>query len=281
MQGKNDPLTKISASDDTWALGKPDLIVDVPPQDVPATGVIEYRYIPVDIGLTENKWLRGYEFKVGAKSVLHHIIAFTEDSANPGPRQLMGGFGPGKEPRHLPDEAGFLLTPTTQFVMQIHYTTNGQATVDNTQLALYLSDEEPKYQFRNDQAVNFRFAIPPHAQDFPSSAELVLKKDALIYSFSPHMHFRGKRMDYTAIYPDGKKEWLINIPNYRFDWQMDYKLKEPKLLPAGTKIVANGAFDNSEMNAFNPDPSKEVRWGDQTWEEMFIGFVGMAYADGE
>ena len=281
MNGKSDPLTKFVADARTWQLGEPDLIVDVPPQDVPASGVVDYRYIPVELGLTENKWLRGYEFFIDQKPVLHHIIAFSEDSTNPGRRQLLGGYGPGKEPRFLPDNTGVLLTPTTRFVMQIHYTTNGRAAVDNSKLALYFSDKKPTYQFQNVNAVNFNFVIPPNEQDFPTKAAFTLKGDAYLYFFSPHMHFRGKRMDYTAVYPDGHEEWLINIPNYRFDWQMDYQLKEPKLLPAGTRIIANGAFDNSAMNAFNPDPSQSVKWGEQTWEEMFIGFVGIAYTNGE
>ena len=280
MQGDKDPLTSLITKAPEWTLGKPDLIVDVPAQDVPATGVIDYRYIPVDIGLTESKWVRAYEYSIGEKAVLHHIIAFTEDTAKPGARQLMGGYGPGKPPTQLPEDAGFLLTPTTRFVMQIHYTTNGRAAVDNTKMALYFADETPKYHIRNDNAINPRFVIPPQVQDYPISATFNVPKDSYLYSFSPHMHFRGKRMDYTVVYPDGRSELLINIPNYRFDWQMDYKLKEPLFLPKDTKIVANGAFDNSEMNQFNPDPNQEVRWGDQTWEEMFIGFVGIAYAEG-
>jgi len=126
---------------------------------------------------------------------MHHIIAFSEDTSKPGPRQLLGGYGPGKPPRELPDDTGVLLTPTTRFVIQIHYTTNGKATVDHTKLALYFSDEAPTYQFRNDNAVNFAFTIPPNVQDFPSTASITLKKDSYLYSFSPHMHFRGKSMD--------------------------------------------------------------------------------------
>ncbi len=278
-KGKNDPLAQLKPDTQTWRLGEPDLIVDVPAQEVPATGVVDYRYIPVELGLTENKWLRAYEFNVDQKPVLHHIIAFSEDKNNPG-RKLLGGYGPGKEPRPLPDNTGVLLTPSTHFIMQIHYTTNGQATVDRSKLALYFSDEPPKYQFRNDNIVNFGFIIPPNEQDYATKAGITLKNDSYLYFFSPHMHFRGKRMDYTAVYPDGKEEWLINIPNYRFDWQMDYQLKEPKFLPAGTRIIAKGAFDNSEMNSFNPDPNQEVTWGEQTWQEMFIGFVGLADADG-
>ena len=278
--GADDPLAEHVSTASEWRLGPPDLVVDIPPQEVPAAGVVDYLYIPVELNLTEDKWLRAYEFKVGDKEVLHHIIAFSSDSEAPMSRQLLGGYGPGKAPRVLPDKTGVLLTPTTRFVMQIHYTPNGKATVDHTQMGLYFMDETPELKFRNDQAVNFGFTIPPETEDSPATAQLALKKDAYVYSFSPHMHFRGKRMDYSALYPDGTKELLINVPNYRFDWQMDYYLKEPKLLPAGTKIVVDGGFDNSSTNPFNPDASKEVKWGDQSWEEMFIGFVGLANADG-
>lgn len=279
-KGEDDPLVELAADQSEWRLGPPDLIVDIPAQEVPASGVVDYRYIPVALNLPENKWLRAYEFNVDQKPVLHHIIAFSADPERPRSRELIGGFGPGKAPAVLPENTGILLTPTTSFVMQIHYTPNGKATVDHTRMGLYFADDEPEFRFRNDQAVDFALSIPPNTEDAPTSASLTLKKDTYVHSFSPHMHYRGKRMDYSAVYPDGTTELLINIPNYRFDWQMDYYLKEPKLLPAGTQIQVNGGFDNSEMNPFNPDPTETVRWGEQSWEEMFIGFVGLVNADG-
>ena len=281
-QGKSDPLAEAIIDTPEWHFGKPDLIVDIPLQDVPATGTLDYRYIPVELNLPEDKWVRAYEFNVGQKAVLHHAIAYTANKENPNQRRgLLGGYGPGKPPTELPENVGFLLTPETSLLMELHYTTSGKAVQDHTRLAFYFADEPPAQHIRNDVAVNPRFVIPPNTQDFALSASMTVPQDAYLYSFSPHMHFRGSRMKYTAVFPDGKSEMLLNVPNYRFNWQMDYKLKERLFLPAGTKIIADGAFDNSVMNEFNPDPNAEVRWGEQSWQEMFIGFVGVAYAETE
>jgi len=271
-----DPLSKPLKPIPEWTLGKPDMILYVPRQEIPATGVLPYRHIPIDVELDEDKWIKGYEFKPSNRSVVHHIIASTLKKQGGGRRgTMLGAYVPGKEPITYHD-AGFLLGKDEDFIMEMHYTTNGKATSDSTQLGLYFHDSPPKRLVRVGTNMNTSFVIPPHAKDHKVSAKVEIKRDTYLYYVFPHMHYRGSRMDYTLKFPDGSSDKIISVPNYRFNWQMDYTLKEPIFLPAGTVIASDGAFDNSRMNKYNPDPDAEVRWGQQSWEEMFIGFFWTA-----
>jgi len=159
----------------------------------------------------------------------------------------------------------------------MHYTTSGKATVDETEVGLYLYDEPPTYIMAGGVAGQRRFLIPAHAKEHTLEGEQLIERDAYLYSMTPHMHFRGKYMNYTAVYPDGSSEMLLSVPKYSFNWQFSYELEEPLFLPAGTRLVAKGAMDNSERNPFNPDPTKPVHFGLQTKHEMFFGFTTLRY----
>jgi hypothetical protein len=174
-------------------------------------------------------------------------------------------------PIHMPGTAKRIPAGST-LVFQVHYTTNGKPGRDRSKLGLVFAKEPPQREIRTGLITNALFAIPPGADNYGVEAEATFSEDVKIYSMHPHMHLRGKDMTYTATYPDGRKEILLRVPKYDFGWQTDYWLAQPLLLPKGTKVHVAAHFDNSPANRANPDPKATVRWGDQTWEEMMIGF---------
>lgn len=280
MDGQDDPLTHLEEQASGWALGEPDLIVEFPRQEIPATGTLDYKFIPVDIGLDRDRWVRAYAFDIGDKTVLHHVVAYTQDekqqkqnSSGGGSRTNFGGYAPGRDYVEFDKNTGVLLEKNMRFMVQFHYTTTGRAVEDVTRIGLYFQDTAPEFPLSRTAVMNGEFVIPPGDSDFDVIARATITKDSYLYNIAPHMHYRGKRVKYWAEYPDGTREDLLSIPNFQHNWQMIYRLKQPKLLPAGTVIVSEGAFDNSTKNPLNPDPQQEVRWGDQVWDEMFIAWM--------
>ncbi|TFH70235.1 redoxin domain-containing protein [Gammaproteobacteria bacterium LSUCC0112] len=284
-ESKPDPLSWVAPKDSSWELGEPDLIIEFPEQIIPATGVLDYVFVPLEIGLTEDRWVSAYEFDVGDKSALHHIILYTQDSrqrrqnaSGGGSRTNFGGYAPGREYVVLDEDTGILLKRDMRFMIQFHYTAIGRELVDKSRLGLYFRDEPPARELARTAVMNGDFVIPPGVREFPVSATTIIPTDSYLYSFAPHMHFRGKHIRFSARYPDGRRENLLSIPNFQHNWQMVYRLREPVFLPAGTEIVAEGAFDNSRYNPINPDASQAVSWGDQIWDEMFITWMRIAEA---
>lgn len=284
--GEVDPLPALEFDDSPFTLGEPDLVFDVPPQTIPATGVIDYRYIPVPLNLDRDVWIRAIEFAPGDRQVLHHVIAYLQSPADKsakaqqddsGRDDSIGGFAPGRQADVFRDNSGRLIRKGSNLLLQMHYTTSGKETVDATKVGLYLYDEPPKYVMSGGVAGQRRFLVPPHAKEHKLQGEMLVEHDAYLYSMTPHMHFRGRYMTYSAVYPDGTEELLLSQPNYEFNWQFSYQLDEPKFLPAGTRIVTRGAMDNSAQNTYNPDPSRPVRFGLQTMHEMFFGFLTLRY----
>jgi hypothetical protein len=174
-------------------------------------------------------------------------------------------------PIHLPGTAKRIPAGST-LVFQVHYTTNGKPGRDRSRLGLVFAKEPPQREIRTGLISNATFAIPPGENNHQVEAEATFSDDVKIWSMHPHMHLRGKDMTYTATYPDGRSEILLRVPKYDFGWQTDYWLANPLTLPKGTKVRVSAHFDNSPANRANPDPKATVRWGDQTWEEMMIGF---------
>jgi hypothetical protein len=276
-----DPLAGDQPALPEWKLGKPDFVVDIPEQSVAAEGVFDYRYVTVDAPNTEDVWLGATEIVPGNTRVLHHIIATTimpgEDRNRNG--KSLTGYAPGMGPDLLPTGTGRLLKAGARIVFQLHYTASGKAETDRSRLGLYVSKEMPERELRSNVLIDYQFKIPPGTQEFVTRKSRRFDRDALLYTMNPHMHLRGKWMRYTARYPDGTQELLLNVPNYRFDWQRNYELKEPKRMPKGTEIVVEAAWDNSAMNLANPDPMKSVGWGDQTFNEMFFASYRYTYPD--
>lgn len=281
-----DPLKGLTFSQEKFKLGEPDLVFTVPAQEIPATGVIDYRYVPVQLNLDEDVWVRAMEFVPGDHEVLHHVIAYVSSPADKTVRgrqtgaargESVGGFAPGRQPDQFRDNSGRLLKKGSNLLLQMHYTTSGRATVDETQVGIYLHKELPEYVMSGGVAGQRRFLVPPHEKEYKLEGVQEIERDAYLYELNPHMHFRGKYMSYIAEYPDGTTELLLSVPKYDFNWQFNYLLEEPVFLPAGTRLIARGAMDNSAQNPSNPDPDKPVHFGLQTMHEMFFGFTTLRY----
>jgi hypothetical protein len=285
-EGEEDPLPALTFDDRKYTLGEPDMTFTVPAQSIPATGVIDYRYIPVELDLDRDIWVRAVEFVPGDRQVLHHVIAYLASPADKTVRgrsdgsangASVGGFAPGRQPDAFRDNSGRLVKKGSNLLLQMHYTTSGRETVDETEIGLFIHDKPPAYIMSGGVAGQRRFLVPAYAKEHELEGEQLIERDAYLYSMTPHMHYRGKYMSYTAVYPDGRSEVLLSVPKYEFNWQFSYELEEPLFLPAGTRLVARGAMDNSDRNRFNPDPSRPVHFGLQTKHEMFFGFTTLRY----
>ena len=264
-----------------WSLGPPDLVLKMPePITVPPTGVVDYQYVTIDPGFTEGKWVRASEIHPGERSVVHHIIVFINP---PGGDpileergvgfEMVGGYVPGSPPMELKDGIARFVPPGSTFVFQIHYTPNGTQRQDQSQIGLYFADPKSvRYTMQTGVAANLDFEIPANADHFRVEAAHQFGQDMEIYSLAPHMHFRGKSFRFEVTYPNGSREILLDIPHYDFNWQNVYRLAKPKFMSEGSLLRCVAYFDNSEANLSNPDPSIPVRWGEQTWEEMMIGY---------
>jgi peroxiredoxin len=276
-----DPLERPAPEAAGWALGAPDLVVAAPPQEIPASGVVPYVYETIDLPLQRDVWVRGVDLQPTNLRAMHHGIAWIEPPAGrelpgtEGPRftrGLLAGYVPGREVHALPEGTGYFLPAGSRIRFQLHYTTTGRAERDTPRLALYLADRALAHELHTGAVASFDFAIPPGAPDHGEIAERTLSRDLLVYRWMPHMHYRGKSMRYEAHYPDGRSELLLSVPSYRFAWQRQYLLEEPKPLPAGTRLVVRATFDNSARNPANPDPAAWVRYGEQSFEEMLFGY---------
>jgi len=266
-----DPLLSQRKDWPEWALGKPDLVVELPPFTTPATGTIPYQNVKVDNPLDHDVWVRAVDFLPGQRAVLHHIIA-TAGGETRGTISL-NNYVPGAQPLQVPEDNGILLPAKSKLHFQVHYTTNGQELKDVTRMGLYFMKDPPKFNFRSMIFINTKLKIPADTKLHTEVAERTFKEDAVIYSLHPHAHFRGKSSSFVAHYPDGREEMLLNVPVYDFNWQSTYDLSKPLTVPAGTRIVYTQVFDNSTQNKANPDPHKVVTWGEQTWEEMVFGVI--------
>jgi peroxiredoxin/mono/diheme cytochrome c family protein len=269
-----------------WQIGTPDKIVRMrkTPYKVPATGTVDYQYFEADPELTEDTWVCAAECRPGNRAVIHHIIVgirgegdFGRGDRHSQESDWLAASAPGSPPMVLPAGYAKLVPAGSKLIFQMHYTPNGVATKDISSVGLkFLDADKVTHRVLTLEAANTRFRIPPgearHRVDskfrFPRKAELI--------SLFPHMHLRGKAFKYIAKYPDGGEEILLDVPHYDFNWQNGYQLATPKKIPKGTRIHCTALFDNSKNNIANPDPTKSVRWGDQTWEEMMIGYFNVA-----
>ncbi|MCB1685127.1 MAG: redoxin domain-containing protein [Pseudomonadales bacterium] len=288
IDGETDPLTALSFDNRKFTLGEPDLVYKVPAQQLPASGTVDYRYVPVQLNLDRDVWIRGMEFVPGDHKALHHVIAYLQSPADRRKRsqqsvaargESVGGFAPGRQADSFGEEGGRLIPKGSSLLLQMHYTTYGKATVDETEFGIYLHDAPPRWVMNEAIAGQRRFLVPPYAKEHKLEGEFQVERDAYLHAMMPHMHYRGKYMNYSAIYPDGSEELLMSVPKYDFNWQFNYQLEEPVLLPAGTRLVARGAMDNSDRNPGNPDPSRPVHFGLQTMHEMFFGFTTLRYVE--
>ena len=241
---------------------------------VPASGTVEYQYFITPTNFEQDMWVQASEARPGNWSVVHHIIAFIREKGSTQTRLLpsVAGFAPGEEPTIFPVGVGFKVPAGAEIVWQVHYTPTGKVETDCSEVGLIFCKETPSRPIRGGGAINFRFNISPGDGNHRVVSSTRFAKDVELLTLMPHMHLRGKDFRFTANYPDGTSEILLNVPNYDFNWQHRYRFAKPLRIPQGTTIECVAHFDNSPDNPACPDPTKTVRWGDQTWEEMMIGF---------
>ncbi|HEU0184812.1 MAG TPA: cytochrome c [Blastocatellia bacterium] len=261
---------------DGWAIGQPDETFSIAEQSVPATGVMPYKYLVVQTGLKEDRWITEAEIRSTGRSAVHHVIVFIQDPNRPASAtgNLLAGVAPGEQPARYRPGFGKKIPAGAKLIFQMHYTPNGEAIKDVTTIGLKYAKEPPKHQILSRPVMNMTFTIPAGASNHEVKSSYVFQEDAHLASLMPHMHLRGKDFEIKAIFPDGTTKVLLRVPRYDFNWQTYYVPKDPVAIPKGSKIECTAHFDNSPVNKFNPDPTKDVKWGDQTWEEMMIGWLG-------
>jgi peroxiredoxin len=269
-----------------WQLPKtPDLIVPVSdkPFKIPAKGTVRYQYFQQSVSFDEDKWISAMEVKPGNRAVVHHVLVFDRpkgsDKNIEGHRSFFAGYVPGTRVKPFPEGMAKRLPAGSELIFQVHYTPIGTPQEDQSLLGLIFVEDPGKLTHEIQTASVFepRFRIPPNVADHPVNATSDRPLPACdLLSLSPHMHVRGKSFRYTALFPDGKKQILLDVPEYDFNWQTDYQLEEKMPLPEGTKIYGEAVFDNSSQNLNNPNPNSSVTFGEQTWEEMMIGYFHVA-----
>lgn len=262
-----------------WQIGEPDITFQMPEEfTVPAEGTVPYMYFTVPSGFTEDKYIVAMEARAGDLSVVHHIVVYVRDPKDRAPKRqdigtgLLGALSPGNTPFIAQPGTAKLIKAGSQIVFQMHYTPSGKVTRDRSIIGLKFAKGPVDKIITTTAAWDTRFVIPPNAENHEVRAMYTAEEDLDIISLMPHMHLRGKDYQYIAHYPDGRQEVLLSVPRYDFGWQVYYYPVKPLRMPKGTKIEAIAHYDNSTRNPVNPDPSKAIRFGEQTWEEMMNGF---------
>jgi peroxiredoxin len=287
-KGSDKDLPPVQDFPEGWRIGKPDAVFTMAkPYKVPAEGPkggVPYQYFLVDTGFKEDRWVQAAEAKPGNPAVVHHIIVYIMKKGEQR-KPNEDGIGDGWLVPYAPGDMPAILAPGTAkkipkdyaLVFQMHYTPNGTEQTDQSSVGLIFAKEPPKNEMHTRSIGTDKFVIPAGATNHEVVAKKVFRQDALLYGLLPHMHLRGKDFTFKVVYPDGKSETLLSVPRYDFNWQSNYRLDKPLTLPAGTRIECTAHFDNSADNPNNPNPKVDVRWGDQTWQEMMIGFVDYVY----
>jgi len=297
-----------------WRIGKPDMVIEMPQAfEVPASGTIDYQYIVIPLGLKEDTYVQIAEARPGNPAVVHHILAFIREPGNPmmkdvkpgvpfAPKEhvrtesqtpeqrkrsaqnggggffgdVLAGYAPGTVPVVMRPGEARLIKAGSDIVLQVHYTANGKPATDKSRVGIVFAKDKPANRVMSLAAATNDFEIPAGDPNYQVDAKLKLQHDVSLVSLLPHMHFRGKDFEYRVTYPTGEKETLLIVPKYDFNWQLTYELAQPKVLPKGTVIECTAHFDNSANNKYNPDPTKVVHFGEQTWEEMMFGFFDVS-----
>jgi hypothetical protein len=279
-----------------WNIGTPDVVFEMPKAfPIPASGAIEYQYIILPTRFGEDKWVQQVEVRPSDAATVHHAVVYIREPGSDWLKGRPSGEAFGLPIRNSLTTSDILLvyTPGNSFdgwkpgmakkikagsdlVLQMHYTAKGKASADRTRLGIVFAKEPPKQAVLTLQMGSDKFVIPPGDPDYRIPVSGTLPNDALLISLFPHMHLRGKAFEYLVAMPNGGFTPLLKVNNYDFNWQLNYRLADPLRLPAGTRLAVAGYFDNSANNPRNPDPAAEVRFGEQSWEEMMIGFFDVA-----
>jgi hypothetical protein len=289
---------------DGWNIGRPDAVLEMPLDfEVPATGAVEYQHFLVPTGFGEDRWIEALEMRPGNRAAVHHAAIFVRPPGSKwmpdlkagvpyGTRnqrwfigrsqddELVGFYVPGGMPYTLKPGQAKLIKAGSDLIFQIHYTPNGKPGSDRSRVGFVFARKPPEQRIYSLTITNVKLVIPPMVADFPFQAAFTLPREVTLVAMNPHMHVRGKSFEFRAVFPNGENQLLLRVPNYSFNWQLYYYLANETVLPKGTRIECHARYDNSPNNPLNPDPRAEVRWGDQTWEEMLVGTVELGIPPG-
>ena len=298
-----------------WTIGKPDVVLDIGVDfKVPVSGTVEYTYFVVKAPFAEDKWVEKVELRPGTRSVVHHALLRTrppgsthhneaqpgvpfvpvlKSKPNPPPDtgagalmigsdvEILSVYVPGGDAYATKPGQARLIKGGSDLVFQMHYTPSGKEAIDRSQVGFVFSKVPPKERVVNTAILNTNLRIPPGAANHRVDARVRIESDVTLQSMFPHSHLRGRAWEYAVTYPDGREEMLLRVPKYDFNWQMTYFMEKPIVLPKGSVLRATAWFDNSPNNPSNPDPTAEVLWGGQSWEEMLAGFVDFVMPAGD
>lgn len=283
----DDAPLPLAFPDGGWSIGEPDQVFSfAEPAEVKASGTMPYVYVSVDTGLEEDRWVQAIEIQPGAPEVVHHVLVFAlppDPADRRGARRRATGAGvgvdywagyvPGNSSRIYDDGFARRLPRGARLVFQMHYTPNGTATTDTTRIGLVYADHPPRHEVRTASVRNGRFRIPPGAERHEVRATLPVPADVMVLGYMPHHHLRAVASRYDLIHPDGRRERVLDVPRYDFNWQLFYQYQQPRPVAAGSRVEFTAWYDNSAGNPANPNPAQTVRWGDQTHDEMHLGYI--------
>jgi hypothetical protein len=289
-----------------WEIGKPDVVLSIPPYEVPASGTIDYQNFSVPTNFSEDKWVQAIEVRPGVRSVVHHVLVFSREpggmarpvayfavvpprpatasrppaSASPsdpqqlGPPALIATMAPGTKAMTFEPGTAIRIRAGAVLTFQLHYTTNGKPSVDQTSVGMIFAKQPQRQEMRTGAFTNQVFRIPAGTADQAVESAIQFEQDSHIFALFPHTHLRGKSWRYVLVYPNGHSEVVLSVPKYDFNWQTFYEFAKPLAAPKGSRLEATAHYDNSDNNPSNPDSKVEVRWGEQTWNEMqYSGIV--------
>ncbi|HWZ33799.1 MAG TPA: hypothetical protein VNX18_20810 [Bryobacteraceae bacterium] len=285
-----------------WEIGQPDAVFTMEkPYSVPDKGTISYQYMQIPTNFTEDKWVQAIEVRPGTRSVVHHVLVFVRDPGTPvrlmsfvpvapksagpgarnqgasggGPGNLIATTAPGTNAMTFEPGMAVKVKAGATLVLQIHYTANGKAATDQTSVGMIYAKEPPRLEIHNSAFMQPMFKIPAGADNEAVDSAIEFKEDVHVTALFPHTHLRGKSWEYRLTYPDGRTDVVLAVPHYDFNWQTYYVFAKPLAVPKGSRLDATAHYDNSTSNKWNPDPTADVRWGDQTWQEM--QYTGITY----
>jgi hypothetical protein len=289
-----------------WSIGKPDVVFEMPEDyRIPADDVIQYEYFYIPTNFKEPKWVQAIEVRPGNRNVVHHVLVgykikpdtppapvlkFNQELQKLPPRvsglhparddgiptRLLATYAPGTNPQVFAPGTALRLEPGGVIELQMHYTSAGQDETDRTKVGFIFSKDPAPREVRASQFFNASLRLPAGAADVAVNAELEFAQDATVWGLFPHTHVRGRKWEYVLVLPDGSRKTILSVPRYDFNWQTYYMFKEPLSVPKGARILSTAWYDNSAANRSNPDPTVDVKWGDQTWEEM--QYTGLLYS---
>ena len=306
-EGNSKDLPPVPKFTDGWAIGQPDQVFSMQEAyEVPASGTIDYQYVNIPTNLSEDKWIQAIEVRPGVRRAVHHVLVFAKDpvsaprpaafavlipkpvfnhpgddpdhlkpAPNTSPGTLIATFAPGTNAMTFAPGSALRIRAGTTLVLQLHYTAFGTAVSDQTRVGVIYAKEPPRQEIRSSAFMNVTLKLPAGSSDTEVDSAIQFLEDSHITAIFPHTHLRGKSWEYHMVYPDGRSEVVLTVPKYDFNWQTYYVFTEPLATPKGSRLEAFARYDNSAENKWNPDPSVEVHWGEQTWQEM--QYSGITY----